>query len=94
MSKIMVNGVDISRKLPEPKPEDNGYVNLAIAIVETACNDYRILRRRMIREWDSRERSILKARLHEIELFLKSDFGEVICFGKGDYILKILEAGG
>lgn len=94
MSLIYCKGVMCSRLMPQPRGVDNGYVNLAIGIVQTACDDYRALKRAYAREWNERERSILKSRMHEIELFFKSELGDICSFGKADYILKILEAGG
>lgn len=94
MSAIHVKGIEIPRKIPEAKATNCGYENLAIAIVATACQDYRVLRRRLRWETAKTERNIIKGRMKEIELFFKSEYGDLLSFGKADFILKMLEAGG
>ena len=75
MSSIYVKGIKVSHLEPQKKGADGGYINLAIAIVQLACHDYRILRRRLVRERNERERSIIESRMHEIEMFFKSAYG-------------------
>lgn len=69
---------------------ESAYENLAIAIVASACDDYRSLRRHLARS-DRYDRPVIEGRLKEIELFLHSDYGDILCFGHADYVWEILQ---
>lgn len=71
------------------EPED-GYERLAIAIVQTAVRDYRLYRRRLAHA-NSYDRPVIEGRLKELENFFLSEYGDILCFGKGAYILELLQ---
>lgn len=74
---------------PKEEPED-GYERLAIAIVQTAVRDYRLYRRRLAHA-NAYDRPVIVGRLKEIENFLSSEYGDILCFGKGAFILDMLK---
>lgn len=74
---------------PKEEPED-GYERLAIAIVQTAVRDYRLYRRRLAHA-NSDDRPVIEGRLKEIENFFLSEYGDILCFGKGAFILEMLK---
>ena len=74
---------------PKEEPED-GYERLAIAIVQTAVRDYRLYRRRLAHA-DAYDRPVIVGRLKEIENFFLSEYGDILCFGKGVFILDMLK---
>ena len=63
---------------------DDNYNLLAQAIVELTANDYRELRRneRYSKQW----------RVHEIERFFLSEYGDLLCHDLGEVILEKLRA--
>lgn len=63
---------------------DDNYNLLAQAIVELTANDYRELRRneRYSKQW----------RIHEIERFFLSEYGDLLCHDLGEVILEKLKA--
>ena len=63
---------------------DDNYNLLAQAIVELAANDYRELRmnERYSKQW----------RVHEIERFFLSEYGDLLCHDLGEVILEKLKA--
>ena len=63
---------------------DDNYNLLAQAIVELAANDYRELRmnERYSKQW----------RVHEIERFFLSEYGDLLCHDLGEVILEKLRA--
>lgn len=63
---------------------DDNYNLLAQEIVELAANDYRELRRneRYSKQW----------RIHEIERFFLSEYGDLLCHDLGEVILEKLKA--
>lgn len=63
---------------------DENYNFLAQAIVELAANDYRELRRN--------ERYSTQWRIHEIEQFFLSEYGDLLCHDLGEVILEKLKA--
>lgn len=63
---------------------DDNYNFLAQAIVELAANDYRELRRN--------ERYSTQCRIHEIEQFFLSEYGDLLCHDLGEVILEKLKA--
>lgn len=67
---------------------DDNYNFLAQAIVELAANDYRELRRNE-RE---NERYSTRWRVHEIEQFFLSEYGDLLCHDLGEVILEKLKA--
>lgn len=78
---------NIARR-PKEEPED-GYERLAIAIVQTAVRDYRLYRRRLAHA-NAYDRPVIEGRIKELENFFLSEYGDVLCFGKGAYILELL----
>lgn len=74
---------------PKEEPED-GYERLAIAIVQTAVRDYRLYRRRLAHA-NACDRPVIEGRLKELENFFLSEYGDVLCFGKGAFILEMLK---
>lgn len=73
---------------PKEEPEE-GYERLAIAIVQTAVRDYRLYRRRLAHA-NAYDRPVIVGRLKELENFFLSEYGDILCFGKGAYILELL----
>ena len=67
--------------------DSEAYIGLAIAICERAANDYRLLTRGAVGWWDAGMEEIEKSR---IEAFFLSQFGELICFGRGEEIMEKL----
>jgi len=67
---------------------DDNYNLLAQAIVELAANDYRELRR------DERENECYSTqrRVHEIERFFLSEYGDLLFHDLGEVILEKLQA--
>lgn len=78
-------------KKPALRAEFEG---LAQAIVVQAANDYRSLKRTLRWERSEDERKILQGRMREIELFFKSEYGDILCHGKAALILKRLKEEG
>lgn len=68
---------------------ENGFENLAIAIVAAACDDYRALRRHLVRA-NQFDRPVIEGRMKEIEIFFNSDYGDVLCFGHAAYVWELL----
>ena len=67
---------------------DDNYNFLAQAIVELTANDYRELRR------NERENECYSTRwrIHEIERFFLSEYGDLLCHDLGEVILEKLKA--
>lgn len=65
---------------------DDNYNLLAQAIVELTANDYRELRR------NERENECYQRRVHEIERFFLSEYGDLLCHDLGEVILEKLRA--
>lgn len=69
--------------------EPDGYEKLAIAIVHTAVADYRALRRRLVYA-NAYDRPLIEGRLCEIQNFFNSDYGDILCFGRAEFIWRCL----
>lgn len=66
------------------------YEDLAISIVQSAVDDYRILRR-MVRYASKIDKPIIEGRLVEIKQFFNSDYGDLLCFGHANFIWSCLQ---
>lgn len=67
---------------------DGNYNFLTQAIVELAANDYRELRKNE----QENECYLTQWRIHEIERFFLSEYGDLLCHGLGEVILEKLKA--
>lgn len=65
------------------------YEDLAIAIVQTAVDDFRALRRSLARS-NQYDRPVIEGHLREIKLFFQTDYADVLCFGHAQYIWDLL----
>lgn len=70
----------------------DGYERLAIGVVEQAVNDYRLIKK-CLREdtLNDAETKFLEGQISDIERFFKSEYGDVLCFGKAEWILDNLK---
>lgn len=70
---------------------DDGYAELANAIVMQAVEDYRECKT-SISECDTEYmRNHHSGRMNEIERFFKSAYGDMLCYGNGELILDRLK---
>lgn len=70
----------------------DGYEKLAIGVVEQAVNDYRLLKKCLVEDTlNDSERNFLESEVKSIEQFFESEYGDVLCFGKAEWILDNLK---
>lgn len=68
---------------------DSPYYDLAFAVIKTAVDDYRTLRKSLARS-SRYDRPVIQGRLREIELFFHSSYADVLCLGHAEYIWRLL----
>lgn len=71
---------------------DDGYLELANAIVIQAAEDYREYRKNYWFYEDGYEKRNMLAQMKQIEKFFRSAYGDALCRGKGNYIIDTLKA--
>lgn len=71
---------------------DDGYLELANAIVIQAAEDYREYRKNYWFYEEGYEKRNMLAQMKQIEKFFRSSYGDALCRGKGNYIIDTLKA--
>lgn len=71
----------------------DGYEALAFAIVCGVVREYRNLRRKESRSMDRQEAERHRQEVERVELWFSSDYGQALCYGKGEILLERLKRG-
>ena len=73
------------------KKNPDGYDNLAIGIIKLAAEDYRIVCRGLRRQINDYDRRVLLGAKAELERFFKSEYADILCYGRALEILQRLK---
>lgn len=83
MREVRMHDTSIDLKNP-----DDGYKELANAIVLKAVEDYRALKQPKNYYQSEYDLKVERGRIKQIERFFLSGYGNLLCYGNGEYILE------